>query len=215
VSLLHKGEVMELLRQSNDGLHIDPLLDPQEQIGEVSVDLRLGCDFCVSVFTRNPSLELRPSSHEGRGIPTHFQTTRRDIGDSFILYPRQVVLGTTLEYISLPRNIYADISPRSSYLRLGLTTSSHIQPGYRGCASLEMFNNGNIPIELIVGCRLVQARLFRVSGDTDYSSRTRKYHTIVRPTLSKAGDDADLNRLLQVSGRAADGTTTSSTEPAR
>lgn len=198
MALLHKRELKSLLTDGDDALHLDPLLDEDGQIGEVSIDLRLGCDFCVSVFTRNPSLELRPSSNDGRGVPTHFQTTRRDLGDKFILYPRQIVLGTTLEYVSLPKDIYADISPRSSYLRLGLTSSSHIQPGYRGCVSLEMFNHGNIPIELIVGCRLVQARLFRVSEDTDYLSTVRKYHAIVRPTLSKAGDDPDLSRLIHL-----------------
>lgn len=198
MSLLHKADIHRLLRKKKGGLHIDPLLDEVNQIGEVSIDLRLGCDFCVSVFTRNPSLELRASSNDGRGVPTHFQTTRRDIGHKFILYPRQIVLGTTLEYISLPDDVYADLSPRSSYLRLGLTSSSHIQPGYRGCISLEMFNHGNIPIELVVGCRLVQARLYEISQKTDYLSSARKYHAVVRPTLSKAGDDPDLKRLQRL-----------------
>lgn len=49
-----KSEILERLSRT-DGLRlgIEPLLD-DKQIGEMTVDLRLGYDFLVSIVTRRP-----------------------------------------------------------------------------------------------------------------------------------------------------------------
>lgn len=196
--ILTRDEIIRRLdTQSSSQLHIDPILDRESQMGEVSIDLRLGYDFYVSVLTRNPTIDVVSTSNGGYGIPTHFQSTRRDIGDKFILYPGQVVLGTTLEYLALPANILAEIGVRSSYARLGMSLNSFAQPGYRGCVSLEIFNHGNIPIDLVVGSRVVQARLYEISTETEYLTRDRKYHAVVRPTLSKANQDPEIEKLMK------------------
>jgi dCTP deaminase len=88
-----------------------------------------------------------------------------------------VVLATTLEYLDLPEDLYADIFSRSSYTRLGVGLSTMIQPGYRGWFSLELFNQGNNPVELIVGSRIVQARFSKLEGTSPYQQggANRKY----------------------------------------
>lgn len=119
------------------------------------------------------------------------------MGETFILYPSQTVLSTTLEYIGLPNNVYSDISSRSSYNRLGLTLNSTFQPGFRGCVSLELFKHSNSPIELVVGSRLVQARFFAIKATAAYltSYERRKYIGHVRPTTSRAAEGSDLSLL--------------------
>jgi dCTP deaminase len=94
----------------------------------------------------------------------------------------------TLEYVALPADVYADILTRSSYARLGIPLNTMIQPGYRGCIAIELFNEGNNPVELIVGSRIVQARLFSTSFHSNYNSGagSRKYMGNVRPTVSRA-----------------------------
>lgn len=179
-------------------LVIDPLLD-DGQIQSAAIDLRLGYDFLVSVTTRKPSIDVGASDNQ-RAIGSYFQETRRDLGERFVLYPHQVVLSCTLEYIALPADCYADISARSSYTRLGIPIATWIQPGFRGCAPLELFNHGNTPVELVVGCRICQLRLYPTGGDHEYLSKgvQRKYFGDVRPRVSSAEADADLGLLEQV-----------------
>lgn len=201
MELLRKSELQASLAASeSNSLFLDPLLEAN-QVGDVTIDLRLGYDFHVSVLTRNPSIELiNDEPTKRRSIGTYFQETRRDLGDTFVLYPHQVVIATTLEYLSLPTNIYADILSRSSYTRLGIHIATMIQPGFRGCVPLELFNHGNSAVELIIGSRLCQARFFRPNSGGSYlpSGETRKYFGEVRPTISRADRDKELRQLINV-----------------
>ena len=81
-----------------------------------------------------------------RGIGSFFQATRRELGDRFVLYPHQMVLATTLEYVSLPADIYADLLTRSSFNRLGIHLSTMIQPGFRGCFPLDYSITATTPL---------------------------------------------------------------------
>lgn len=199
--LLTREEISASL-SSNDpnSLYIEPLLRP-EQVGAVSVDLRLGYDFLVSVLTRRPAIEVLPIDPERkRGIHSFFQETRRRLGERFVLYPHQAVLTTTIEYVSLPKNVFADISIRSSYGRLGLGIQTGMQPGWRGTIPLEVFNHGNTPVEMVVGSCVCQARLFTLAADLEYvgGAVPRKYFGNVRPTASRVEEDTDLPILAKM-----------------
>lgn len=195
-----RSRYQEALDKTPPSLSIDPLLSP-DQVGEISVDLRLGYDFLVSVLNRDPTIQIAAKSSDELFTPkSHFQETRREIGDSFVLYPNQLVLATTLEYVAMPDSAYADISPRSSYSRLGLAVGGMLQPGFRGCVPLELLNHGNVPVELSVGARICQIRIFDVGGDSNYhdESGPRKYYGQVRPSVSKASRDAELHHLSKL-----------------
>lgn len=197
MALLTKEEITLILNSDEQRqIFIDPLLS-LDQVGAVSVDLRLGVDFLVSVQTRTASIQLH---HEGASPNAFFQPIRRDIGDTFLVHPSQAVLATTLEYIGLPLDVYADLNARSSYQRLGIAIGSHFQPGFRGCASLEIFNHSNTPVELVIGSRIAQARFYRASGENPYigAGLPRKYLGNVRPTNSKAHHDVDLKVLSKL-----------------
>jgi dCTP deaminase len=181
----------------DNSLFVEPLLD-RSQIGEVTFDLRLGYDFHVSILTRSPKIELAGRADQ-RSIGSFFQETRREVGDTFVLYPSQAVLTTSLEYIGLPDNIYMDVITRSSYSRLGLQINSMVQPGFRGCVPIELFNHSNNAVELVVGSRVCQAKLFDVENNSAYTStNVRKYYGNVRPTLSKADNDEEIKILAKV-----------------
>jgi dCTP deaminase len=200
MSLLTRTQLHSRINSGHSSqIFIDPLLTP-DQIGAVSVDFRLGCDFLVSVLNHRPSVSLNPiDTHSGP--ETFFQASRRDLGDVFLIHPSQTVLATSLEYIGLPQDIYADVISRSSYHRLGVSISSMFQPGFRGCISLELFNHSNIPVELVVGSRIVQARLFKNAQHEEYqpAGPRRKYIGNVRPTISKAALDSDIPHLVNMS----------------
>jgi len=200
MSIWTKSKIKEALAGSPAKLGIQPLLT-EGQINEVTIDLRLGYDFLVSVLTRDPSIDISANAFDSQArLSAHFQETRRELGTPFVLYPNQLVLVSTLEYISLPPNAYADVFPRSSYSKLGVGLGGMLQPGYRGCVPLELLNHGNVPVTLTVGSRICQIRIMDTVHDTNYHGQQepRKYYGQVRPTVSKAAGDIELQLLKSI-----------------
>lgn len=190
---LSKNELLKLI--SKNELVIEPLLE-NNQIGEISIDLRVGTDFLALHQGRQAEIDTTQNLIERRPIKSHFTETRRSVGESFLLHPSQPILFSTLEYLKLPNDVYAILSLRSSYSRLGLTISTIIQPGYCGCASIEVVNSGNTPIKILSGARFVQARFVRLNEKSEYFMTQRKYTCQVRPVASKANEDLELTKLL-------------------
>ncbi|WP_282016495.1 dCTP deaminase [Marinifilum flexuosum] len=194
--ILNKNKILEKIE--NKELIIRPLLEV-EQIGEVSLDLRLGYDFLVSIQGRRPFINASLNGDtENSQVNDFFQDTRRRIGETFILHPNQTVLATTLEYIKLPSNVIMNIGIRSSYARLGIYLNTTVQPGYCGCVSLELINTSKTPVNLCVGAPLIQAQFQQLEEKQNYFSKPRKYICQVRPQLSGINTDPELRILNRI-----------------
>jgi len=194
-ALLTKTEILALLDKE---LIIRPLLE-RNQIGEVGIDFRLGCNFLVSIQGREPFINTSLNNgNEQIGIRNFFKESRRQLGETFILHPNQTVLSTSLEYVKFPNNCLLALYMRSSYSRLGLTVSTIVQPGYCGCLPIELTNNNNNPINLTVGARIFQGILFVTNSNTEYFGVPRKYMCNVRPEPSAVYKDPDLKLLNEL-----------------
>lgn len=191
---LTKNEIIDLYR--SEKIVIRPLLS-ENQFGEMSMDLRLGTDFLVSIQGRDPYIDAT-GDNDARPIASFFQETKRLLGETILLHPHQTVLCSTLEYIKLPNDIFITLSTRSSYSRLGLIISSIVQPGYCGCISLELTNNNNNALKLSVGASVIQARFFKLSSSTNYFNKVRKYKCQVRPITSQANSDPEFQILQKI-----------------
>lgn len=192
---LIKKDTISLLKSKK--LTIVPLLD-EDQIGEISIDLRIGTDYLTLHQGRDAYIDSTDDQFIKRPIKGHYTETRRKLGESFLLHPSQPVLFSTLEYIKLPQNVYAVLTLRSSYSRLGLTISTVVQPGYCGCISVEVVNTGNTPIKILAGARFLQARLIQIDKNLNYFNSNRKYTCQVRPISSKANEDPELITLKKM-----------------
>ena len=85
---------------------------------------------------------------------------------SYRLEPRRLVLGKTLEYVTLPSHLAARIEGRSSLARFGLSvhiTAPTVMAGFKGRLVLEMYNSGPFRIELSRGMKIAQLILEQVS----------------------------------------------------
>ncbi|HTJ52984.1 MAG TPA: dCTP deaminase [Cyclobacteriaceae bacterium] len=185
----------QIEKKLNKDLFIRPLLEA-DQIGELTVDFRLGYDFLVSVQGREPFIDASLNNAEtSRHTGNFFHKTRRRPGETFLLHPSQTILATSLEYVKLPSDVLLILNMRSSYSRLGLMISTIIQPGYCGCISIELTNANKNPINLTVGARVFQGRFLQLDGVTNYFSTERKYICSVRPQLSAVTTDSDLELL--------------------
>ncbi|WP_090391915.1 dCTP deaminase [Niabella drilacis] len=192
---LTKTQIKALIKSEN--LSISPLLE-EDQIGDLTIDFRIGTDFLVTINGSNPFIDASLNNNDKFPIKNSFQETRRKLGETFLLHPNQTVLVSSLEYIKLPSNTYAELTLRSSYLRLGLTISAIVQPGYCGCISMELTNINKVPINLTVGAAIIQARLFEISESINYFEKKRKYMCQVRPVMSAVAADSDLKRLQSI-----------------
>jgi dCTP deaminase len=192
---LVREEMNQLIK--NGELTISPLLNP-DQVGDMSIDFRLGTDFLVAIHGSNPFIDASLNNNDRFPIKNSFQETRRKLGETFLFHPNQTVLASSLEYIKLPKNVYAELTMRSSYLRLGLSLSAIVQPGYCGCLSIELTNVNKIALNLTVGAAILQARLFQINTESNYFSRKRKYMCQVRPLISAVAADGDFAHLHKI-----------------
>lgn len=191
---LSKIEIETLIASKE--LIVRPMLEV-DQIGAIFIDLRLGTDFLLTFQGRHSAIDV--TVDVGRGsVSKYFQESRRLVGSPFLFHPLQTVLCSTLEYIKLPENIFMELSMRSSYSRLGISLATIVQPGYCGCASLELTNVNNTPVQITVGSRIVQARLVRIDEAHSYFKSSRKYICQVRPEVSQAGKDLESIKLIKL-----------------
>lgn len=196
---LSHSDVQILIKSAK--LYIRPLLS-DAQIGQVGIDFRLGHDFLVSTQGREAFINASKNNWYDHGehhnVRHFFQSTRRQLGETFILHPHQTVLAVTLEYVRLPDDCVLKLIMRSSYARLGITINTMAQPGYVGCLNLELTNNNNNPINLAVGARLVQGLVYKTAKPSKYFSAPRKYICQVRPEPSAVIHDKDLEILNEL-----------------
>jgi dCTP deaminase len=198
MSVLSKEEIEKYLglEDLNNRLIITPILDKDKQIGSSTVDLRLGTKFRVDIRTREPYID--PMKNE-RPIETFFDSTHRNFGEKFLLYPNQLVVASTFEYVRLPSNIMGILATRSSWNRLGISITSIVQPGYAGVLTLELINNSSNPIAIQPGLRFAQLSLFELTGvikHPGYASQSlSKYVANAEPYVSNIFKDKDLEVL--------------------
>lgn len=161
--LLSCERISELLehppQDPAERLVISPLLDPEKQLksGCASVDVRLGQRFYVPLRTKLSELDRMSPKHH-KDIQRYKDETFVPVGDYFVLHPRQFVLGETLEWIHLPRNLAAYVVGKSTWGRDGLiiATAIGVHPNFSGILTLEISNVGEIPIRLYPGFAIAQ-----------------------------------------------------------
>ena len=78
--------------------------------------------------------------------------------ETFTLFPGEVILATTREYIKMPRDVVADLKLKSSLGRLWLnhSMSGWIDCNFQGQVTLELQNLGPYPRTLEAGMRVAQ-----------------------------------------------------------
>ena len=121
-----------------------------------------------------------------------------DVGKegSFIIHPGEFVLGSSIERISLPRDLACKLEGRSSLGRLGLiihATAGYIDPGFSGRLTLEISNISRLPIKLYAGMRIAQIAFYQMSSKvkTPYGSKKlgSKYQNQKDATASRIWKD--------------------------
>jgi dCTP deaminase len=72
---------------------------------------------------------------------------------------------------------------------LMIATAVYVEPGFKGCITLELSNVSNIPIKIYPGMRIGQIIFSETSSSSRYENK--KYQFAIGPELSKIKDDPD------------------------
>ena len=175
MSVLIKSEIWRALHEGQDGkgLVITPLINQGKEIGTSSVDLHLGHEFIVFRRAKATALDIKEGKRLKENIYMYQRKERISRGQRFVLHPGQLALGASLEYVCLPQNISGNIVGRSTWGRTGLViaTATKIDPGFRGCVTLELVNEGEVPLVLYPGLCVAQIVLMRTEGPGAYKGR--------------------------------------------
>lgn len=168
MSVLGRKRIMSALKEedADNRLFISPMLD-NRQIGDASVDVRLGHNFLTIKRGNLGAIDPR----QKQSAPDRFRTRHQlDRGEAFFLHPNEMALASTLEYVRLPRTMSSYVTSRSKWGRLGLiiATATAVHPGFTGTITLELVNHGNVPLVLYPGLIVAQLILYEADGATPY-----------------------------------------------
>jgi dCTP deaminase len=205
VSTLGRGELLDALstESPDERLYVTPLLDTEEQVDRGAIDLRLGTEFLLLRRVRRPGID--PRVLQKADLDEMQERLVVPFGEELWLHPRHFVLAATLEYLELPPNMSASVVGRSSWGRMGLlvATAVFVHPGFRGCLTLELVNEGDAPICLSPGMRIAQLVVDRHDELTELTpNQEKKYLAPVRPQPSRLWTE---HKELRQLGELGDG----------
>jgi dCTP deaminase len=111
----------------------------------------------LEIIPFDPS-RIQPSSMDLTLDNTFVYRDEEIKAETFILPPLGFALGSTVEYIRLPDYITGELRGCSTIGRDGLfiQNAGHVDPGFFGNLTLELFNAGDKPIKLVPGQRICQ-----------------------------------------------------------
>ena len=151
----------EILRQIRDGrIRIEPY--DEGAVGPASIDLTL--DRQLRVFDTDEHITRADIDYRTLARLT-------DIDDGYLLEPGELVLGITMERITLPEDVCGWLNSRSRFARIGLMShiaAPFLAPGISNRQILEIFNAGRNKIKLAPGMRICHLVLQECRGAAVY-----------------------------------------------
>jgi dCTP deaminase len=147
------------------------------------------------LFRRTDEAGLDPMRHPDSTIAGSYDRVTVPLGDGLWLHPGQFALGATLEYLRIPADLSGYVIGRSTWGRIGLlvATAILVHPGYTGCLTLELANEGDTPIRLYPGVCIAQLVLHSLAAPTEkpYGAETDKYLAHTVPRVAKLEKESD------------------------
>jgi len=157
----------EMRNRLKEDLIIHPLIHEESAVTGCRVDLHLSGAFYEILRSTIDSYD--PVSQEQVDY-------RREIilpfGQYMVLHPGDLILASTFENVSIPRNLVGILQGRSSLGRLGVivhATASFIDPGFKGTITLELSNLGHLPVKLYTLARVATLGFCPIYGEVKYA----------------------------------------------
>ena len=172
MAVLTKEEIIAYMNKKfiRDRLIITPLFEFEEFIDPASIDVRLGNEFIIMKKESFAVLDIRRQKELATQIERYQEHVRLNYREEFVLHPNQLIIGSTLEYVCLPSRLMCYVVGKSTWGRMGLViaTATKVDPGFKGCITLEMINQGEVPVILYPGIPIAQLVFHETTGEAKY-----------------------------------------------
>jgi len=166
---------------------IEPFADTQVRNGVISYgvssygyDVRIANEF--KIFTNVYSAIVDPKNFDPKSMVDYE-------GDVCVIPPNSFVLGRTVEYFRIPRQVLTVCLGKSSYARCGLIVNvTPFEPEWSGFVTLEISNTTPLPAKIYANEGIAQVLFFEADEvcETSYADKKGKYQGqqgIVLPKL--------------------------------
>lgn len=165
---------------------IEPFNESQVREGVISFgvssygfDMRIADEF--KIFTNINSTVVDPKNFDPRSF-VNFK------GDSCIIPPNSFVLGYSVEYFKIPREVLVICLGKSTYARCGLVVNvTPLEPEWEGHVTIEVSNTTPLPAKIYANEGIAQL-IFLVGSDiceTSYADKSGKYQAQKGITLPR------------------------------
>ncbi len=173
-------------QMATDAGMIEPFEEGQVSRGSISYgvssygyDFRLGTTFKVPAEANDRLLDPKnPAANRFADL----EAPHYDIP------PRTYVLGQSLEYFRIPRDILTICTGKSTYARCGVVVNvTPFEPEWEGFATLSISNTGPSPVRLYGGEGIAQLIFLEAAAvcETSYGDRKGKYQAQQRIVVSR------------------------------
>lgn len=150
-------------------------------------DVSLAEDF--KVFTNIHSGVIDPKRLDPKCLVDVRAQLDEDTGERYVLMPpNSYLLGRTVEYFRVPRDVMIICVGKSTYARSGaIVNTTPIEPGFEGNVVIEISNSTNLPARIYANEGISQFMFFRGDRpcDISYGDRGGKYQGQTGITLPK------------------------------
>jgi dCTP deaminase len=165
---------------------IEPYADQRRRKGKISFgassygyDFRLSDEYKIPDFSAINALD--PKKMEN-GQFNDFQ------GHTCLIPPNSFVLGRSLEYFRIPRDVIVICQGKSTYARSGVIVNvTPLEPEWEGYLTLALVNAAPIPVKIYSGEGIAQLVFIRAETEclTSYADRKGKYQAQQQIRLSR------------------------------
>jgi dCTP deaminase len=164
---------------------IKPYADSQKRAGKISYGASsYGYDFRLAREFKIPDLKQLKSLDPKNMDRIHFRDHR---GGFCLIPPNSFVLGRSLEYFKIPRDVLVICQGKSTYARSGVIVNvTPLEPEWEGFITLAIVNTTPVPAKIYAGEGIAQLLFIRAETPcaTSYADRKGKYQAQRKIQLS-------------------------------
>jgi dCTP deaminase len=164
---------------------IKPFEDKQKREGVISYGVSsYGYDFRIDrdykIFTNSLSRLVDPKNFDTKVFVDYS-------GDECIIPPNSFILGKSVEYFKMPKDVMGICVGKSTYARCGLIVNvTPIEPGWEGYITIEVSNTTPLPAKIYSGEGICQLVFFKGNPcSITYADKKGKYQCQKELTLPK------------------------------
>jgi dCTP deaminase len=164
---------------------IEPYAEQHRRKGKISFGASsYGYDFRLSDEYKLPDFGASDISDPKKMEHIRFHDFR---GRTCLIPPHSFILGRSLEYFRIPRNVIVICQGKSTYARCGVIVNvTPLEPEWEGYITLSLVNSSPVPAKIYSDEGIAQLVFIRAESDckTSYADRKGKYQAQQQIRLS-------------------------------